>query len=512
MADIKKLIDTLHPLERKVLPVLDSYKTLPEIVTATGLKEVEVMRALQWLENKKVVKISTELKEVVSLDKNGQKYIKNGLPERLFINALKTRELSISRIEKLTKLSKDELNSCLGILRKKAMVIIIKNKELRVKLTAEGLKWLKKEFLEETFLKNGFPLDIKSLKPEEQLAMQNLKKRKNIIKIEMQKLKHIKLLSKGKDIISQGLGDDKVIDVLRPELLRSGEWRNKTFRRYDVSINVPKVWPGKKQMYRLFLDDVRKKFLSLGFTEMTGPLAESEFWNMDALYMPQFHSARDIHDALYVKEPKRAKLDEALVKKVKASHENGFGTGSKGWGYEFDTVRTHRLVLRSQGTACSARQLADPKLKIPGKYFGITRCFRKDVVDAQHNVDFYQIEGIVVEENLNLRHLFGLLRMFAKEFAGAEEIKIVPGYFPFTEPSAELFAKHPEMGWIELGGAGIFRPELVKPLTGKNISVIAWGIGIDRIAMFKLGIKDIRQLFSHDLEFLRNQKVIGCLQ
>ncbi|MBN1644503.1 phenylalanine--tRNA ligase subunit alpha [Candidatus Woesearchaeota archaeon] len=512
MADIKKLIDTLHLLERKVLPVLGSYKTLPEIVSATGLKEVEVMRALQWLENKKIVRISTELKEVASLDKNGLRYVKSGLPERLFVNALKARELSISRLEKITKLSKDELNSCLGILRKKAMVVIIKNKELRVKLTDEGLKWLKKEFLEEKFLKNVFPLDIKSLQPEEQFALQNLKKRKNIIRVEMQKLKHVKLLAKGNDILSQGLGDDKVIDVLRPELLRSGEWRNKSFRRYDVSINVPKIWPGKKQTYRIFLDDVRKKFLSLGFSEMTGPLVESEFWNMDSLFMPQFHSARDIHDALYVKEPKRAKLDEALVKRVKAAHENGFGTGSKGWDYEFDTARTHRLVLRSQGTACSARMLASDDLKIPGKYFGITRCFRKDVVDATHNADFYQIEGIVIEKGLTLSHLFGLLRMFAREFAGADEVKIVPGYFPFTEPSVELFARHPEMGWIELGGAGIFRPELVKPLTGKDISVIAWGIGIDRIAMFKLGIKDIRCLFSHDLEFLRNQKVIGCLQ
>jgi len=512
MADIKKLIDTLHPLERKVLPVLSSYKTLPEIVSVTGLKEVEVMRALQWLENKKLVKISTELKEVVGLDKNGEKYAKQQLPERVFINALKNRELSISRLEKLTKLSNNELNSCLGTLRKKAMVIIVKNKDLRVKLTNEGKKWLKKELLEESFLKKAFPVDITSLKEEEQLALQNLRKRKGIIRVEMQKLKHVELLPLGKDVISKGIGDDKVIDVLKPALLRSGEWRNKSFRRYDVGINVPRVWPGKKQVYRIFLDDVRKKFLSLGFAEMSGPLVESEFWDMDALFMPQFHSARDIHDALYVEEPKKAKLDDELVKKVKAAHEKGYNTGSRGWHYDFDVARTHRLVLRSQGTACSARMLASQDLNVPGKYFSIARCFRKDVVDATHNADFFQVEGIVVEEGLDLRHLFGLLKMFAREFAGTEEIKLVPGYFPFTEPSVELFAKHPDMGWIELGGAGIFRPELVKPLTGREMSVLAWGIGIDRIAMFKLGLSDIRYLFSHDLDFLRKQKVVSCLQ
>jgi phenylalanyl-tRNA synthetase alpha chain len=96
--------------------------------------------------------------------------------------------------------------------------------------------------------------------------------------------------------------------------------------------------------------------------------------------------------------------------------------------------------------------------------------------------------------------------MFAKEFADTDEIKLVPAYFPFTEPSVELFAKHPELGWIELGGAGIFRPELTKPL-GVRVPVIAWGMGIDRIAMFKLGIKDIRELFSHDLKVLRETKV-----
>jgi len=114
----------------------------------------------------------------------------------------------------------------------------------------------------------------------------------------------------------------------------------------------------------------------------------------------------------------------------------------------------------------------------------------------------------VIEDGMNFGHLKALLKLFAKEFAETEEVRVKPSYFPFTEPSAELQAKHPEMGWIELAGAGIFRPELVKPLVGKEVPVIAWGVGLDRLAMFKLGVKDIRQLFSHDLEFLRNAKVV----
>jgi len=325
--------------------------------------------------------------------------------------------------------------------------------------------------------------------------------------VEIKRIKKAKLTDLGKKLVSVGVRDENIVDTITPQLLREGTWKNKTFRRYDVTINVPEVSGGKKQPYRAFLEWVRAKFVALGFQEMDGPLVETEFWNMDSLYMPQFHSARDIHDAYYTAEPKYGKLDEKLVKKVQAAHEHGI-TGSTGWKYAFDAERTHRHVLRTQGTACSARMLASKDLKTPGKYFGITRVFRHDVIDSTHLPDFNQTEGIIIEEGLTFRHLVGLLEMFAKEFADAEEIRIVPGYFPFTEPSAELYAKHQQLGWIELGGAGIFRPEVVAPLLGKNISVLAWGLGIDRIGMFKLGYKDIRDLFSHDLSFLRNSPVI----
>jgi phenylalanyl-tRNA synthetase alpha chain len=161
---------------------------------------------------------------------------------------------------------------------------------------------------------------------------------------------------------------------------------------------------------------------------------------------------------------------------------------------------------RAHGTACSARQLAKG-VEIPGKYFAIVRCFRPDVIDATHAVEFNQVEGIVIDEHLTFKDLLGILKLFAKEFAGADKVKFIPDYYPFTEPSVQLSVKHPEMGWIELAGAGIFREELTKPL-GVDAPVIAWGIGIDRLAMFKLGIKDIRYLFTEKLDWLRKSKII----
>jgi phenylalanyl-tRNA synthetase alpha chain len=223
--------------------------------------------------------------------------------------------------------------------------------------------------------------------------------------------------------------------------------------------------------------------------------------------MPQFHAARDIHDVYRVADASDAQgfghakaIDEPWLSNVAKAHESGGATGSRGWNYTFDREFTRRLVLRSQGTVLSAKTL--PAAKVPGKYFGIVRCFRYDQVDATHGADFYQTEGIVLGEDVNLRTLLGMLEMFAREVAGAEDVRYVPGYFPFTEPSVEVHIKHPVLGWFELGGSGIFRPEVSESL-GVSVPVAAWGLGIDRMALMALGLNDLRELFSPDVESVR---------
>jgi phenylalanyl-tRNA synthetase alpha chain len=250
--------------------------------------------------------------------------------------------------------------------------------------------------------------------------------------------------------------------------------------------------------------------VSLGFQEFDGPLVETEFWNSDALFMPQFHSARDIHDVYRIADPANPEgfghakaIEEPWLSNVAAAHEDGGKTGSRGWNYLFDREFTRRLILRSQGTVLSAKTL--PNAEIPGKYFGIVRCFRYDQVDATHGADFYQTEGIILGEDVNLRTLLGMLEIFAVEVAGAEDVRYVPGYFPFTEPSIEVHIKHPVLGWFELGGSGIFRPEVSTSL-GVNVPVAAWGLGIDRMALMALGINDLRELFSYDIENVRLRK------
>ena len=294
------------------------------------------------------------------------------------------------------------------------------------------------------------------------------------------------------------------IGEITPKMLETGEWKKGTFRGYNIMIPPARNIPGRINPYVSFLESVKDKLCSLGFQEFDGPLVETEFWNGDALFMPQFHAARDIHDVYRIKNPTHAKsIEEPYLSNVARIHENGGNSGSRGWNYSFDREFTRRLILRSQGTVLSAHQLH--KAEIPGKYFGIARCFRYDKVDATHLSDFYQTEGIVLGEDVNLKTLLGFLEMFAVEIAGATEVKYVPGYFPFTEPSIEVHIKHPKLGWFELGGSGIFRPEVTKAM-GVDVPVLAWGIGIDRMALMALGLNDLRELFCEDIEKVRLRK------
>ncbi|MBI2664725.1 phenylalanine--tRNA ligase subunit alpha [Candidatus Woesearchaeota archaeon] len=498
MVSMEDVIAGLHRLERAVLPALLKHSSVYDIGSAAGLKEVEVLRGIRWLRDKKLADVKEAEVDFVELDELGRAYAREGLPEVRFLEALKAGKLGLDSLMQKAKLSRDEVNASIGLLKRNGWISI--NKGLVFEITVQGRDKLSKGFDEYHLLRGRFPLKVEDVAAA---SLDNLVSRR-ILRISKKKLVTAALTALGRKIASSSALKEDAVDRLTPEMIKSGSWSK--LRSYNLEAPVPKVFLGKKQPYRRFLEEVRSRLVALGFREMSGPVVESEFWNMDALFMPQFHSARDIHDVYYVKEPKFAdNLPKKIVENVRRAHERGI-PGSRGWRYKFDYKKTARLVLRSQDTSISPRTLSSEDLQIPGKYFQIARCFRYDVIDATHNADFDQIGGFVVGEQLNLRHLFGLLRLFAREFCGTDEVKVVPSYFPFTEPSAALYAKHPALGWIELAGAGIFRPEMTVPL-GVDKPVIAWGIGLGRVAMFKLGLKDIRQLYSHDLEYLRAAKV-----
>ncbi|MGC8812314.1 MAG: phenylalanine--tRNA ligase subunit alpha, partial [Candidatus Aenigmatarchaeota archaeon] len=291
----------------------------------------------------------------------------------------------------------------------------------------------------------------------------------------------------------------KEVVYLTPELIKTGLWKEVKFKPYNVEVVGKKIYPGKRHPYVKFLNEMRQRLVELGFKEVRGQTIVTEFWNFDALFQPQMHPARDWSQTYSLKYPKYGKLpEEKIVKKVKEAHE-------KGWKYKWSEKVASQLIPVPHDTAFSPMVLCSKKLEIPGKYFQIVRCYRPDILDATHGVEFTQMGGIVVGE-MNFRDLLGLLKSFVEELIGNYRVKFVPAYFPFTEPSVEVLVETPELGWMESAGAGIFREELCKPL-GVEVPVLAWGFGVDRLAMIKLGVSDIRELFSRNLKWLREVPV-----
>jgi phenylalanyl-tRNA synthetase alpha chain len=511
-----KLLESLHPLESKVLLSFQQGEPLSafELLKASGLDESRLDMASGWLQSKGLLDVKEEsITSLVSLTETGREYLEKGTPEMRIINALREgKQLTVKDIIQTWGMDPSEVSSAVGALKETKAVQVAQGGVLVLVGGADISGYESLSGLIRTLAGNE-QSELTSFSEEQQASLNaNFHKRgksKGLFRISEKKNRAFTLTNDGQELLrlikERGIVAEEA-SLLTPEMLKQGTWKNKKFRAYNIALNPPRQSIGRKHPYKEFLDFVKYKFVGMGFEEMRGPLVENEFWDMDALYMPQFHPARNIHDVYFVKEPVACReIESPFGRNVAAAHKNGGKTGSTGWRYPFDIERAKRLILRSQGTAVSARTLAS-KPKVPGKYFSIARCFRYDSVDATHAPDFYQVEGIVLGEDINFKALLGLLKLFGQEIARAGEFQFRPAYFPFTEPSVELHVKHPELGWMELGGAGIFRPEVTKPL-GVDVPVIAWGLGLDRMAMVALGIKDIRDLFSRDLDFIRTKKI-----
>lgn len=500
----------LHPLEKTLLNWLSEHGSGGEldVMAGAGMDEGSYRRAFQWLLARGMAYVvSSEKTVTVQLGSLGLSYAAKGTtPELALLEAVKNGTTSLPEIQKNELFDRAQWGSAMGALLKGG--ILKKGSDgLGLNDSSGGVFSLIWESVYSA-ISTGEPLYFSDLnnKVAEEVSNRAPKRGKSRAEFVINETTSnvIDITSTGKEALESARGKN-TIGILTREILASGEWKNGSFRRYQVDIPPSRIHVGRLHPYGMFLDSARDKLQAMGFQEMKGSLVESEFWNSDALFMPQFHPARDIHDAYYLEDGVEVEPPSRIPgDKVKAAHENGGDTGGRGWEYTFEWDRSLKAIMRSQGTALSARTLGSNP-DIPGKYFGIAKCFRYDQVDATHLPDFFQIEGIVLGEDINMRHLLGLLKLFAMEVAGAAEYKFVPAYFPFTEPSVELHVKHPTLGWFEMGGAGLFRREVCQPM-GIDVPVIAWGLGLDRMALLALGLSDIRDLLNPDLSKLREMR------
>jgi len=308
---------------------------------------------------------------------------------------------------------------------------------------------------------------------------------------------------------------NKLETDLTSDMVASGSWKTLKFKEYNFdALGVP---PSSGFLHPLLKvrSEFRQIFLEMGFSEMpTNNYIENSFWNFDALFQPQQHPARDAHDTFFLSDPQFSyTFPEDYLHRVKTIHSKG-GYGSQGYGYEWKLQEAQKNLLRTHTTAVSARmlyKLAQQKKFKPVKWFSIDKVFRNETLDATHLAEFHQVEGVIADHNLTLGDLIGVFAEFFKKL-GITELEFKPAYNPYTEPSMEIFCFHPGLGkWIEICNSGVFRPEMLRPMgLPEDVTVIAWGMSLERPTMIKYGFNNIRDLVGPKVDIEMVQKSPLC--
>jgi phenylalanyl-tRNA synthetase alpha chain len=501
---LQKTIDEMHLYEKKVLKALDILggEASPEEVSRSqDLDLKQVMSAAGALASKDIIKVQKKVYEFLSLSNYGIEYAQEGLPERRILKALgEYNTIHMKDLSEKSGIKPSNVKIAIGWLMRKGWATMDKGEVI---ITPEGESSLETFGPDEILLKKILKekkISVDGLSNDLKIGFKLLRRRKGLIKI----IKNINYLfqitHKGKEILDIGIEIRKEATQVTHEQLKTGSWRGLHYRGYDINAEHPEVFPGKMHPLQRNIQEIRRIFLNLGFTESKGTILESAFWNFDCLFQPQDHAAREMQDTFYVKSPEKTDLPtDELVEKVGLAHINGGNTGSEGWGYQWDKDIARQSVLRTHTTCVSARFLAENKP--PLKMFSVGRVFRRETITYKHLPEFHQVEGIVAAEDINFRNLLGILKEFYHQLGF--EVRFRPAYFPYTYLSTECEIYLPEKkSWIELGGAGMFRPEVLGPLNVKT-PVAAFGLGIERLAMIRLGIKDIRMLYQSNLGWLR---------
>ncbi|TLZ74957.1 MAG: phenylalanine--tRNA ligase subunit alpha [Methanobacteriota archaeon] len=470
----------LSYLEKRVLFVLgERKKATPEEIRSAGRfrEVVEVMNAASWLQAKGLVSMKERVVRTYRLARPG--VARKQLPERKALKAaIKAGgRIEVERLKAACKFTDADLAVALGWLRRKGWADVDRRATGSVVIvTPAGRAAVDSDGPDELLLRRLSKEEL----PEEAIdpkVLRDLKSRRDLVRERESVRREIAVTPAGERVLAAGVDLKEEVAQPTTDLLRSGKWKQVEFRRYDTRAFAPLVRPGKRHVLGAYLAKIRRIFLSMGFTEIDGDFVQSSFWNFDALFQPQDHPARDQLDTFYLAKPATRPLpDEDLVRRVAEVHESGGNTGSTGWRYTWDRKEAERAVLRSHA------------------------------VDWKHLPEFHQIEGVVMEEGANLAQLIGVIEEFYRRL-GFTRVKFRPGYFPYTEPSMEPEGQLPDGRWLELGGSGIFRPEVTGPMR-LGAPVLAWGLGLERVIMAIEGITDIRQLYLSDLDWLRDHRAI----
>ena len=452
-----------HDIEKKIINSLkkNPIQTPETLEKSTQLLPDQIRRGIEWLKLKNLAIVDESKSSTLSLGKNGVDSFEKGLPERRLLNLLTNGP------RKLPDLQKE-----LGFVFGPAMGLSRKNNWIETSSDEITLKTI--------------PSILPGEKTLQQIGSGTLSK-DQIDKIDLSEL------LKRPDFIIENIMTSKKISLT--DSAKSIDVSN-TSGAIDVEADVPELFVARTHPLKDTIDEIREIFVTLGFSEIFGNMTQSSFWNFDALFTPQDHPARELQDTFFLDDVSAKKIGTAeQIRNVSDSHK-------KNWRYQWDIHEARKMVLRTHTTCVTIKHLAENKPD-EARIFSLGRVFRNEKVSYKHLVEFNQIEGIVVGKDANLRNLMGIQREFYKRI-GITKIKFWPTFFPYTEPSLQTMVYNEKLGkWIELFGMGIFRPEVTKPL-GITKPVLAWGGGIERIAMLKYGLTDVREFYNNDLGWLRS--------
>ena len=505
----EKIIYSMHPLEQKVLKFAN-LNSIDEIAVKSKLTPAEITTGLGLLEQKKLVTINAKEVAVITLDKYGLKYLNQDLPEIKLLKELSFGERKLSEL----KLEKEEIGSALGILKRNNLIEIRKEDEQILSAKKEAKDFIKDHVNPLNEFEEDINIDKLSKKQTE--LLNELKKRSGFVK-EVKKKSFSYSLSKDAKEISKLLNEKysnlKLIETISSDMLKSSSWKNKEFRHYDIQTptnydNIGRFHPMIEA--NNILKDI---FVEMGFSEMTGPMVESAFWNMDTMWIPQDHPARDEQDTFYLEG--QGEVPKDLMNKVKTMHEKGLKKSHTPLG-EWSEMITKRRLLRTHSTATSFRTLYElgKQLKqgkdINGKYFYVANNFRNEAIDATHLAEFYQGEGFIIGDDLSLADLMGFIKEYYGKL-GIEKIRFKPTFNPYTEPSMEAHYYDEKMKkWYALINSGIFRQETLEPMGLKNKTILAWGMGASRVAALLAKKDSMRDITGAtcDFDWLKNREMM----
>ena len=455
----------LHRHEKVLLKELE--KCTKVAIGEIGMNPDSARRAAFWLAEKGLAEVEEREEEAFVQNEECNSWVKNGFPE-------------------------------IKILEKEGELVSNLDSEGRI-----GLVWAKKngwiEIVGGKIKKIAEPGEYGLVKAAEDPKNASKKEieiliKRKLVRREKSRGVIVGLTPRGKKEAAKIGEITEELGELTDEIIANGAWKDAGFRPYALA--PTKDAPlGKVHPLTRMENKVRRVFCDMGFAEMEGNIVESAFWNFDALFQPQDHPARELADTFYL-EGEEKLPDGKLVERVAKSHEDG-------WKYKWDPKEAKKRVLRTHTTVLSAQNLNKLKGKEGKKLFAIGRVFRNEATDFKHLAEFHQVEGIVAWEGATFRDLLGLLKEFYRRF-GFEKIRFRPSYFPYTEPSVEIevfFEERKE--WMELGGAGVFRPEMTTPLC-EVYPVLAWGLSLERPMMLAEGLKDIRTFYKNDLDWLKS--------